>query len=54
MASPAARKPGPLVTLVRCLTVANVDSIGFVIGIPENRPDGAADVALMRLFGRQL
>ncbi len=27
MASPAAREPGPLVTLVRCLTVAKVDSI---------------------------
>ncbi len=27
MASPAAREPGPLVILVRCLTVANVDSI---------------------------
>src|SRR5215831_2303031 len=27
MASPAARDPGPLVTLVRCRTVAKVDSI---------------------------
>jgi hypothetical protein len=27
IASPAARDPGPLVTLVRCLTVAKVDSI---------------------------
>jgi hypothetical protein len=27
MASPAAREPGPLVTLLLCLTVANVDSI---------------------------
>src|ERR1035441_7581961 len=27
MASPAAREPGPLVTLLRCLTVAKVDSI---------------------------
>ena len=51
MASPAAREPGPLVGLVRCLTVANVNSIGFVTGIPGGRPDGAADVALMRLFG---
>src|SRR6266851_10479910 len=27
IASPAAREPGPLVTLVRCRTVAKVDSI---------------------------
>jgi hypothetical protein len=27
MASPAAREPGPLVILLRCLTVAKVDSI---------------------------
>ena len=27
MARPAAREPGPLVILVRCRTVANVDSI---------------------------
>jgi hypothetical protein len=27
MARPAAREPGPLVTLLRCLTVAKVDSI---------------------------
>jgi hypothetical protein len=31
IASPAAREPGPLVTLVRCRTVAKVDSIGFVV-----------------------
>ena len=31
IASPAALDPGPLVTLVRCRTVANVDSIGFVV-----------------------
>src|ERR1700730_8998674 len=31
MASPAAREPGPLVILVLCRTVANVDSIGFVV-----------------------
>ncbi|QYC41824.1 hypothetical protein Nocox_21090 [Nonomuraea coxensis DSM 45129] len=31
IASPAARDPGPLVTLVRCRTVANVDSIGLVV-----------------------
>jgi hypothetical protein len=30
MAIPAAAEPGPLVTLVRCLTVAKVDSMGFV------------------------
>ena len=31
IASPAAREPGPRVTLVRCRTVAKVDSIGFVV-----------------------
>jgi len=31
IASPARREPGPLVTLVRCRTVANVDSIGYVV-----------------------
>jgi hypothetical protein len=31
MASPAAFDPGPRVILVRCLTVAKVDSIGFVV-----------------------
>ena len=31
IASPAAREPGPLVTLVRCRTVAKVDSMGFVV-----------------------
>ena len=31
MASPAARDPGPLVILVRCRTVAKVDSIGLVV-----------------------
>jgi hypothetical protein len=31
MATPAARLPGPLVTRVRSLTVAKVDSIGFVV-----------------------
>ena len=31
MASPAALEPGPLVTFVRCLTVAKVDSIGLVV-----------------------
>jgi hypothetical protein len=31
MASPAARDPGPLVTLVRSRTVAKVDSMGLVI-----------------------
>jgi hypothetical protein len=29
---PAAREPGPLVTLVRCLMVAKADSIGFSTG----------------------
>src|ERR1700684_3841351 len=31
MATAAAREPGPLVILVRCLTVANLDSIGLVV-----------------------
>jgi len=31
IASPAAREPGPLVILLLCLTVAKVDSIGFVV-----------------------
>ena len=31
MAMPAALEPAPLVTLVRSRTVANVDSIGFVV-----------------------
>jgi hypothetical protein len=31
MASPAAFDPGPRVILVRCRTVAKVDSIGFVV-----------------------
>src|SRR5215204_4314124 len=31
IARPAAFDPGPLVTLVRCRTVAKVDSIGFVV-----------------------
>jgi hypothetical protein len=31
MASPAAREPGPLVIFVRCRTVENVDSMGFVV-----------------------
>jgi hypothetical protein len=33
MARPAAREPGILVTLVRCLTSAKVDSIGLVVRI---------------------
>jgi hypothetical protein len=33
IASPAAREPGPLVTLVRWRTVAKVDSIGLVTGM---------------------
>jgi hypothetical protein len=35
MASPAARKPGPLVTLVRCRTVAKVDPR---VGGPQVHP----------------
>jgi len=31
MARAALREPAPLVTLVRSLTVENVDSIGFVV-----------------------
>jgi hypothetical protein len=38
MARPAAREPGPLVTLVRCLTVAKVDR--------RRRPDGAEGAGL--------
>ena len=30
IAMSAAREPGPLVTFVLCLTIAKVDSIGFV------------------------
>jgi hypothetical protein len=33
IATPAAREPGPLVTRVRSLTVAKVDSIGLVTGM---------------------
>src|SRR3954468_11492339 len=33
IARPAALEPGPLVTLVRCRTVAKVDSIGLVPGM---------------------
>jgi hypothetical protein len=31
MVNPAAREPGPLVTLVRSRTVAKVDSMGLVV-----------------------
>jgi hypothetical protein len=37
IARPAAREPGPLVTLVRCRTVAKVDSI--VIWSPKGGRD---------------
>src|SRR6267154_2314023 len=42
MASPAAREPGPLVTLVRCRTVANVDNdaVGRVQQFPHARGEG--------------
>jgi hypothetical protein len=50
MASPAARDPGPLVILVRCLTVAKADSIVILSfrvsrGCDLRRPvvDGVAD-----------
>ena len=33
IARPAAREPGLLVILLLCLTVAKVDSIGFVTGM---------------------
>jgi len=53
MASPAAREPGPLVTLVRCRTVAKVDSIvilsfGVGQGCDLRRPvvDGVSDGTL--------
>jgi hypothetical protein len=43
MASPAAREPWPLVTLVRCRTVAKVDSI--VIWSPKGEPSGRSQLA---------
>src|SRR3954447_20514920 len=43
MAMPAALDPGPLVTLVRCRTVANVDSIGFVTGMKVSAPARLSD-----------
>ena len=50
IASPAAREPGPLVTLVRSLTVAKVDSI-VILSFPGDHcsdlgvrvEDGVAD-----------
>ena len=46
MASPAARDPGPLVTLVRCRTVAKVDSIGLVTGMKISGVAGPLAVCL--------
>jgi hypothetical protein len=39
MAIPAAREPGPLVTVVRNRPVANVDSIVILSSLAENRCD---------------
>ena len=47
IANPATREPGPLVTLVRCRTVAKVDSIG--IGRAQMDPKlGRVAVALQQ------
>jgi hypothetical protein len=43
MARPAAFDPGPPVILVRCLTVAKVDSIGLVTGMKISASAGSAD-----------
>jgi hypothetical protein len=48
IARPAARDPGPLVILVRCLTVAKVDSIGFVTGMKISGVAGPLGVCLWR------
>src|SRR6476469_10585144 len=39
IARPAAREPGPLVTLLRCRTVANVDSIVILSRAPRRTAD---------------
>jgi len=44
LASPAAREPGPRVILVRCRTVAKVDSIGFVTGMKDHGAAGLVDL----------
>src|SRR5438046_5337505 len=48
MARPAAREPGPLVTFVLCLTVAKVDSIGFVTGMKMSGVAGPLAACLWR------
>jgi hypothetical protein len=47
MASPAAHEPGPSVTLMRCRTVAKVDSIAFAVGVSS---EGQGKVALGELL----
>jgi hypothetical protein len=53
IASPTAREPGPLVILVRCLTVAKVDSMGLMVRrwtqCSRSRPE-----ARCRSFGRSV
>ncbi len=48
MAIPAALEPGPLVTLVRCLTVAKVDSMGLVTGMKISGAAGPLAACLWR------
>jgi hypothetical protein len=51
MASPAAREPGPRVTFVRCRTVANVLSMGFVTGMKDHGAAGPVDLILLVEWG---
>src|SRR4051794_41929135 len=51
MARPAAREPGPRVTLVRCRTVANVLSMGFVTGMKDHGAAGPVDLLLAGAAG---
>src|SRR4051795_9589748 len=44
MASPAVREPGPRVSFVRCRTVANVLSMGFVTGMKDHGAAGPVDL----------
>jgi len=53
IASPAAREPGPLVILVRCLTVAKVDSIGLVTGMKISGVAGSSGASRFRAGGWQ-
>ena len=51
IASPAAREPGPRVIFVRCLTVAKVDSIGFVTGMKDHGAAGPVDLSSLVGWG---